>query len=183
MKEHTKYDQKGHLRPKLGHVYRYCFWFYRQLMRNIEPFNFNHRVFSCFLINWSDLCTISFRFPVNTRSATVLKIVALIVCLLVTSNSFADGHPEITRFCSWKANAARVITMNRDIGLNEIEITGYYIEQGSSYEEQKIVLTLIDKIYGPYEFITNNTIYSQTRETCVRDFYLYPSKEVANYQH
>ena len=109
----------------------------------------------------------------------MLRILALFTVLLVSGHSFADEHPEITRFCTWKANAARVIAMNRDIGLKEVELIGHYLDQGDSYEEQKIVLSLIDKIYGPYEFVTNDTIYSQTRKTCMRDFYINPSKEIA----
>lgn len=113
----------------------------------------------------------------------MLRILALFTVLLVSGHSIADEHPEITRFCTWKANAARVIAMNRDIGLKEVELIGHYLDQGDSYEEQKIVLSLIDKIYGPYEFVTNDTIYSQTRKTCIRDFYNNPSKEIASSQH
>ncbi len=115
----------------------------------------------------------------STWSVAVLRILALSTVLLVSGLSLADEHPEISRFCTWKASAARVIAMNRDIGLNEVELIGHYLDQGNSYEEQKIVLGLIDKIYGPYEFVSNDTIYSQTRKTCIRDFYLDPTKEIA----
>ena len=106
------------------------------------------------------------------------------VCLimLLGSHAVAEQSPEITQFCLWKANAARVITMNRDIGLNEVDLIGHYLNQDNEYEEQKIVLGLIEQIYGPYEYVTNDTIYFQTRKTCMRDFYIDPSKSVA-FQH
>lgn len=113
----------------------------------------------------------------------MLRIIALIAFLLASSFSIAGEHPEITRFCAWKANAARVITMNRDIGFNESNLISHYLEQGVGYEEQVIILGLIDKIYGTYQFVSNETIFSQTRKTCIRDFYIDPSKEVAISQY
>ncbi len=102
----------------------------------------------------------------------MLRVYLCISMLLLSCLSFADDHPEIKRFCAWKANAARAIAMNRDVGLEEVEVISHYLNQESEYEEQKIVLALIEKIYGTYEFVTNDTIFSQTRETCVRDFYI-----------
>ncbi len=116
--------------------------------------------------------------PSQYREYTMLRTLVISAALLASSQAFAEGHPEITRFCSWKANAARVIAMNRDIGLKEVELIGHYLDQGNDYEEQKIVLSLIDKIYGPYQFVTNDTIFLQTRKTCIRDFYINPSKEI-----
>ena len=69
--------------------------------------------------------------------------------------------------------------MNRDVGTTEVELIGHYLDQANSYEEQKIVLDLIEKIYGPYAFVNNDTIFSQTHKTCTRDFYFKPTKELA----
>lgn len=102
----------------------------------------------------------------------MLRVFLCITIFLLSCQSFAAGQPEINRFCAWKANAARAIAMNRDVGLEEIEVIGHYLDQETEYEEQKIVLALIEKIYGTYEFVTNDTIFSQTRKTCVRDFYI-----------
>lgn len=113
----------------------------------------------------------------------MLRVIILCALFLSASSLFAEEQPEFTRYCSWKANAARVIAMNRDIGLGEFELIGNYLNQHNEYEEQKIVLGLIDRIYGPYEFVSNDTIFSQTRKTCLRDFYIDPSKRVAFKQH
>lgn len=113
----------------------------------------------------------------------MLRTIVFFSVLLACSQSLAEQHPEISRFCTWKANAARVITMNRDIGLTQVDLIGHYLDQEGDYEEQKIVLALIDKIYGPYEFVTNDTVFSQTKKTCIRDFYIKPSKELAVSKH
>ena len=90
----------------------------------------------------------------------------------------SEGHPELNKFCMWKASAAQVIAMNRDIGLDETEIIAQYLKQENDYNEQIIVLNLIDRIYGTYEYVTHDTIYSQTNKTCLRDFYIDKTQEV-----
>ena len=110
----------------------------------------------------------------------MIRSICAILLLFLTSAAWSEEHPEITRFCTWKANAARVITMNRDLGLDEMEVTGNYLNQNNTYEEQLIILQLIEQIFGPYEFVKNDTIYSQTKKTCSRDFYMSPGKELAS---
>ena len=73
--------------------------------------------------------------------------------------------------------------MNRDFGLNEIEITGKSLNQKNPYNEQAVVLNLIDQIYGTYEYVTHDSIYSQTNKTCLRDLYIDKSSEVFLSQH
>ncbi len=102
----------------------------------------------------------------------------LFLILVIPNPATADEYPEMKRFCMWKSSAAQVIAMNRDIGLNETEVTNQYLKQGNAYNEQVIVLNLIDKIYGAYEFVTHDTIYSQTNKTCLRDFYIDKTQEV-----
>ncbi len=103
--------------------------------------------------------------------------------LVFSSQSLAEEQRELKRFCMWKASAAQVIAMNRDIGLNETEIVGEFLKQQTAYNEQVIVLSLIDKIYGNYKFVTHDTIYSQTNKTCMREFYTDRSSEVFLSQH
>ena len=87
------------------------------------------------------------------------------------------------KFCMWKASAAQVVAMNRDFGLNETEIIREYLNQETAYNEQVVVLNLIDRIYGTYEFVTHDTIYLQTNKTCLRDLYLDKSSDVFLSQH
>ena len=109
-----------------------------------------------------------------------------LILLLVLGNisqAFADEQRELKKFCMWKASAAQVIAMNRDFGLNETEITRQFLKQQTDYKEQLIVLYLIDKIYGNYEFVTHDTIYLQTNKTCLRDFYIDKTSDVFLSQH
>ena len=99
-------------------------------------------------------------------------LLVLFHCLTITNLAFADEQREFKKFCMWKASAAQTIAMNRDIGVNETEIIGLYLNQGDAYNEQVMVLNLIDKIYGNYEFVTHDTIYTQTNDICLRDLYI-----------
>ncbi len=94
------------------------------------------------------------------------------------SQALADEQRELRKFCMWKASAAQAIAMNRDIGLEETEVTRQFLNQQTDYKEQLIVLYLIDKIYGNYEFLTHDTIYIQTNKTCLRDFYINKTNDV-----
>ncbi|MEM7401537.1 MAG: hypothetical protein AAF304_06270 [Pseudomonadota bacterium] len=116
-------------------------------------------------------------------SKTLKCFALLLLVLAIHSPVFAEEYREMKRFCMWKASAAQVIAMNRDFGLNEIEVTGQYLNQETDYTEQVLVLKLIDKIYGPYEYVTHDTIYSQTNKTCLRDFYIDKTQEVFLSQH
>ena len=108
---------------------------------------------------------------------------ACFLILVIPNQAVADEYSEMKKFCMWKSSAAQVIAMNRDIGLNETEITSNYLKQENAYNEQVIVLSLIDRIYGTYAFVTHDTIYSQTNKTCLRDFYIDKTTEVFLSQH
>ncbi len=102
----------------------------------------------------------------------------LLFVLAIPNQATADEYPEMKKFCMWKASAAQIIAMNRDIGLNENEIVNQYLNQENEYNEQVVVLNLIDRIYGTYEHVTHDTIYLQTNKTCLRDLYIDKSSEV-----
>jgi len=107
----------------------------------------------------------------------------LLIVLAIPYQAIADEYPEMKRFCMWKASAAQVIAMNRDFGLIETEIIGQYLNQETAYNEQVVVLNLIERIYGTYEFVTHDTIYVQTNKTCLRDLYIDKSSDVFLSQH
>ncbi|MFK7816285.1 MAG: hypothetical protein AB8B92_08110 [Gammaproteobacteria bacterium] len=107
-----------------------------------------------------------------------LILLFILVIPAIPNQVVADGYPEMKKFCMWKASAAQIIAMNRDFGLNQTEITGQYLNQEDDYNEQVVVLNLIDRIYGTYEFVTHDTIYLQTNKTCLRDLYIDKSSEV-----
>ncbi len=118
----------------------------------------------------------SLAFVLVTTEVIMLKVTSMYLIsflFLVISNQVgANEYSELKRFCMWKASAAQTIAMNRDNGLSETKIIGYYLNQKTAYKEQLIVLHLIDKIYGTYKFVTHDTVYFQTNKTCLRDFYI-----------
>jgi hypothetical protein len=113
-----------------------------------------------------------------------LRLYLIILFILAVPNqAIADGYPEMKKFCMWKASAAQIIAMNRDIGLNETTIIDKYLKQENDYNEQEVVLDLIDRIYGTYEYVTHDTIYTQTNKTCLRDLYTDRTSDVFLSQH
>jgi len=102
------------------------------------------------------------------------QYIFLICVLFINLNyiAMADEQREVKNFCMWKASAAQTIAMNRDIGVNETKIIDLYLKQETNYNEQVIVLNMVEKIYGTYEYVTHDTIYAQTNENCMRDQYI-----------
>lgn len=103
--------------------------------------------------------------------------IALLLFIGITNLALADEQREFKNFCMWKASAAQTIAMNRDIGVGETEIIDLYLNQGDDYNEQVVVMNLIDKIYGNYEFVAHDTIYAQTNDVCLRDLYIDKTSE------
>ena len=109
----------------------------------------------------------------KTLNLSTTLFIFTLYCLSLTNLAAATEEVrEFKMFCMWKASAAQTIAMNRDIGVNESEIISFYLNQDDAYNEQVVVLNLIDKIYGNYEFVSHDTIFTQTNETCVRDLYI-----------
>lgn len=109
-------------------------------------------------------------YPLRFQLAFLLLLFAS--NLSITNQAFAEEHREFKNFCMWKASAAQTIAMNRDLGVNEIKIIDLYLNQNTDYNEQVLVLHLIDKIYGNYKYVTLDTIYAQTNDSCLRDMYI-----------
>lgn len=107
----------------------------------------------------------------------LLFIFILVVCY--STQLTAEEHPEINRFCMWKASAAQTIAMNRDLGLEEVKVMANYLNQQTTYNEQIIVLGLIEEIYGTYKFDNNDAVYSQIQKTCLHEFEILHAEEIA----
>ena len=116
------------------------------------------------------------------RKVEIPRLCLLFIFVLIVSYSAkltAGEQPEINRFCMWKASAAQTIAMNRDLGLEEVKVMANYLNQQTTYNEQIIVLGLIEEIYGTYKFDNNDTVYSQIQKTCLHEFEISPAEEVA----
>jgi len=110
-------------------------------------------------------------------------LIILLFVLFIPNPATADQQRELRKFCMWKASAAQTIAMNRDFGLEETTVINHFLNQKTEYREQVIVLHLIDKIFGTYEYVTHDTIYSQTNDLCMRNFYIDKTSEVYLSQH
>ena len=77
-----------------------------------------------------------------------MKRLLLTTFLLVISISASskNNYSEPT-FCEWIEAAAIAVTQNRDNGIEEYDLIGKYLSAGTSYEEQSIIIRLIDRVY------------------------------------
>ncbi|MGI9227845.1 MAG: hypothetical protein ACR2PU_03545 [Gammaproteobacteria bacterium] len=77
----------------------------------------------------------------------------------------ASEYYEELNYCSWMGNAAYAVAKNRDLGMDEYSLIEKYLKQGDNYEEQVIVINLIDRIYGPlvYESAFDVKIYTKSK--------------------
>ena len=73
---------------------------------------------------------------------TLFIIIALLNVTLMTNFTLADGQ-----YCEWLGNAAGIVAQNRDNGLEEYDLIKNYLHQNQSYQEQKTILSLIDRVY------------------------------------
>ena len=51
-------------------------------------------------------------------------------------------------YCEWVGQAANIIAENRNNGMSEFDLMENYLDQNQSYEEQKVVIPLIERIYS-----------------------------------
>ncbi len=50
-------------------------------------------------------------------------------------------------YCEWIGSAAMIIAENRDNGLSEFDLIENYLDQNQSYQEQTVILPLIERVY------------------------------------
>ena len=93
----------------------------------------------------------------------------LLTTLLLTISTIANAnnyHTEPT-FCEWLGNAGSIIAQNRDKGMSETDLIKNYLEQQQSYEEQLIIIPLIDRVYNKKEYLTPDEIAFVEKRQCV----------------
>ena len=76
-----------------------------------------------------------------------MKQIMLTIFLLITSATLHAQDTNAT-FCEWLGDTANVVAQNRDNGINEYDLIGKYLQQGTSYGEQSVVIPLIDRVYN-----------------------------------
>ena len=95
------------------------------------------------------------------------NFILIIGIFLLSFAAEASEYNEELTYCSWMGNAAYAVATNRDLGMDEYSLIEKYLKQGNSYEEQVIVINLIDRIYGPLVNESANNIELDTKSNCL----------------
>lgn len=72
----------------------------------------------------------------------------LILLITVINLSFSMQHANAnSAYCEWIGSTATIIAENRDNGLSELDLIENYLNQNQSYQEQTVILPLIERVY------------------------------------
>ena len=94
------------------------------------------------------------------------KFIFIIGIFLLSFSSNASEYFEELNYCSWMGSAAYTVAKNRDLGMDEYSLIEKYLKQGDNYEEQIIVINLIDRIYGPLVYESAYGVKIDTKSKC-----------------
>lgn len=103
------------------------------------------------------------------------KVIFVIVFLLIGYGADASSYYEQLNYCSWMSNAASAVAKNRDLGIDEYSLIKLYLEQDNDYIEQVVVLSLIDRIYGPQKDEDIDMISLEAKSECLGELLSYIS--------
>lgn len=95
------------------------------------------------------------------------KFIFIIGILLLNFAANASEYYKELNYCSWMGNAAYAVAKNRDLGMDEYSLIEKYLKQGENYEEQVIVINLIDRIYGPLAYESAYDVKIDTKSKCL----------------
>ena len=76
----------------------------------------------------------------------LLLITIFLLSLSITN--YAANKSSEPAFCEWLGDAALAVAQNRDNGIDEYDLIGKYLSEDISYEEQSVVIPLIDRVYS-----------------------------------
>lgn len=92
---------------------------------------------------------------------------ALIFLLVAIIQSFSINQAQAeSMYCEWFGNAANVIAQNRDNGMSEFDLTENYLNQNQTYQQQQIIIPLIDRVYGKEGQLSPETIAIVEQQRC-----------------
>ena len=91
----------------------------------------------------------------------------LILLIAAINLSFFIPHASAnSAYCEWIGSAATIIAENRDNGLSEFDLIENYLNQNQSYQEQTIILPLIERVYTIERNISPNEIAIVEQQHC-----------------
>jgi len=98
------------------------------------------------------------------------KLIFIISLFLISLTLKATEGIEEINYCTWMGIAANTIARNRDIGIDQNNLVGSYLEQGNNYDEQIVIITLIDRVYVLQKQMDVDTVTLETESACLGAF-------------
>ena len=95
------------------------------------------------------------------------KLIFIVGLCLSSLSSKAMDYFEDINYCTWMGSAANVIVKNLDLGINEYDLIGRYLKHGDSYDEQIIIISLIDRIYSSQKHNDFDMVTLQAESACM----------------
>ena len=96
------------------------------------------------------------------------------ILLSVESSSNEGNRPVMQKsaysWCNWLHQAAETVAINRDLGMNKLDLTQNYLAQNSRYLEQKVIVDVIDRAYTSHKNISSDVFALTERNACDRGF-------------
>ena len=75
-------------------------------------------------------------------------LIFTILLFLISISAHSKNAQTESTFCKWLEGAAISVAQNRDNGVDEYDLIGKYLSEDKSYGEQRVVIPLIDRVYG-----------------------------------
>ena len=94
------------------------------------------------------------------------KFIFILLILFSHLSEAAEYYVDIN-YCIWMGTAANIIAKNRDLGIKKNDLIKNYLIQGDDYNEQIIIISLIDSIYGPQKNEDADMVTLQTESKCM----------------
>ena len=95
------------------------------------------------------------------------KFILILGLIFFSHLSKAENYFVDINYCTWMGTAANIIAQNRDLGINRNDLIKNYLMQGNDYNEQIIIIDLIDRIYGPQKHDDVDMVTLQAESKCM----------------
>ena len=77
---------------------------------------------------------------------------------------------SIYSWCNWLHNAAETVAINRDLGMDKLDLTQNYLAQNTRYLEQKVIIDVINRAYTSHRKIAAQDFAKFERSSCDKGF-------------
>ena len=95
------------------------------------------------------------------------KFILIFGLIFFSHLSEAENYFVDINYCTWIGTAANIIAQNRDLGINKNDLIKNYLMQGNDYNEQIIIIDLIDRIYELQKHNDVDMVTLQAESKCM----------------